>query len=152
MKPQTPVKLLLFAVFMLCGASLYAQDYIWATENKLERITAVPAYDPQTKALVSVNVTLADYTVAKAANPPSTTPYTYPSFVYTAAEIAAGTEKTVAPQSGLSTVNGTMEFRSLPSSSTSTFLYVDLFYGVDVVQTQHTVGSIIEIPLTSNGT
>jgi hypothetical protein len=150
MKPQTPLKILLFVFFALYGAVLYAQDYTWATDDKLESITAIPTYDPQTKALVSVAVTLSDYTVGAAANPPSTTPYVYPTFTYTVADITLSTEKTVTRQPELSTVNGTMKF--LPLQSGSTFLYVDLLYGVDVVQTRHAVGSIIQIPLVSSGT
>ena len=147
MKPLTSLKITLFAFFALYGSVLFAQDYTWTSADELVSITAVPAYDPQTQVLTNVVVTLSDKTLEAA------TPYVYPAplFTYTVADIAAKKKQTVTPVDKFSTVNGTMWIQPLQSSPASTFLLIDLFYGVDVVQARHATGSILEIPLVSDG-
>lgn len=155
MKPQISLKILLLVFSALYGAVSQAQDYTWASEDKLLSLVAVPAYDPQSHALTSVVVTLSDYTVGAAAVPPTTVPYVYPAPLFTFPFVppsATSPKQTVVPVIGSSTVNGTMEFRPLQSSKTSTFLYINLTYGVDVIQTRNAQGSVLQIPLISSGT
>jgi hypothetical protein len=145
--------LLLFVCLAFYGIVLQAQDYTATSGDNLVSLTAVPAYDPNSHLLTSVVVTLSDYTVGAAAVPPNLQPYVYPApnFTFPFAPPAANSPaQKVTPVAGSSTVSGSMDFRPLKSSSTSTFLYVDLYYGVDTIQTRHWMGSTLEIPLSNS--
>ena len=152
MNTQRSFKILVFSFFTLLGSVLQAQDYTWSSSDKMVSLTAVPAYDPETNLLTTVVVTLSDYTIGAAAKPPTEKPYTYPppSFTFLFKPSSADSkEQIVKKVKDNSTVNGTMKFRSLKSSSTSTFLFINLTYGVETIQTRSVQGSVIQIPLSN---
>ncbi|MCH9638947.1 MAG: hypothetical protein K0U40_05585 [Betaproteobacteria bacterium] len=148
MKPKILLKLLLLVLFALYGVVAQAQDNTWASDDKLVSLVAVPVYDPQSQALTSVVVTLSDYTVGAAAIPPTAAPYVYPAFTFPfKASSAISPKQSVVPKTGSSTVTGTMEFISLKSSSTSTFLFINLTYGAG----KTAEGSVLKISLVKVG-
>lgn len=148
------LKIGLLAFLTLYCSFLRADDYKWASDDQLLSLVAVPVYDQQSHALTSVVVTFSDYTVGASAKPPKKDPYVYPAPQFTfpfTPPSAASPQQNVAAVPGSSTVNGTMEFRPLQSSKTSTFLFVNLLYGTDIVQTRSAQGSVLEVPLVSSG-
>jgi hypothetical protein len=147
MKTRLSPRALIFVLIALYAAELRAQDYTWWSGDDLIKISATPTYAGQAPfGVLSASVVVYDYTVGKSKSPPNDEPYVYPPVVFPFAYPDVNSpQQIVAQVPDQATVNGTMEFRQL-SSPDFTYLYVDLSYGVDTVQTRRVNGSILEVP------
>jgi hypothetical protein len=138
-KPKILFKVFLFIIATLYGSTLQAVDLSWWSDDKLLSLTAVPSYDPNTNLLTSANVTLLDYTLGIS--------NAYPVFNFIFVPPSATSLSQNVLKLSNTTANGSMSFSSLKSSTISTFLIIDLYYGTDTVQARRVEGSVLEIPL-----
>jgi hypothetical protein len=147
--------MLVLIVINLTILHTQAADLAWTSDDNQLSITVKPNYDPNSHSLTQAIVTLTDNSLVKINSSISEKPYVYPPFIFIFTPLNPGNSpsQSVAAIAGEATANGSLEFRTLESSHTDSFLFINFYYGTETVQTKSAQGSIIKIPLTdSSGT